>query len=330
MKRVLELTCLMLLVMALLLGCGSISEPVPSATPTPTPAPLPTMNYVGIKVYDPVYIGIEKGFFKEAGVDLKLIDLVAGGPTGIQAVAGGSADAGISSYMAIINARAAGLPIVAVTDAQSAIGKQALEEFFVRNDSGIKSVKDLKGKKIAVNLIKSSFYYTWLMALEKEGMTEKDVEFVLLPFDQQEIALAEKRVDAIGLMQPYVLRAKESKDYSVLFTALDVFGAKQFSCLFVNSVWAKSNEVAANAFVAGVTKSIAWAEANQADAKPLISKYSKVDIKYIEDYHWQANGAVILPDAQYWLDYMKGRKDMTAEWLNVEDFATNKYNKAVK
>ena len=284
------------------------------------------IRYIALKVYDPVFIAQEKGFLSKHGVTLEITDLVTAGPTALQAISGGTADACHSSYMAIIAARAQGLPIIAVTDLQSAIGSQALEEFFVRKDSGIYSVADLKGKTIAINLVKSSFHYTWLMALEKAGLSETDVNFIILPFEQQELALANSRVDAIGLMQPYVLHAKENKDLKVLYTALDVFGQKQFAAHVMNRIWAENNPSLARGFVAAVVEAVAWIEANQQEAKTIIGKYTGIAPEYIEDYSYQKNAAIITADAQYWLDYMLGHGDITAKWLTVGDFATNKYN----
>lgn len=288
------------------------------------------VRYVGFKVYDPVYVAQDKGFFKKNGVDVEIASTVAAGPTGIQTVAGGSAEACLSSYMAIINARAAGLPVTAVSDIQSAIGDQALEEFFVRNDSGIKSIQDLKGKRIAVNLMKSSFHYTLLMALDNAGIKADEVEWVLLPFDQQELALENNKVDLIGLMPPYVEHAKENKEFTKLFNALDVFGEKQFCTHLVNDVWAKYNPETAEGFVTAIAEAINWIENNQEEAKEIVSKYTGIDSKYITDYHFQENGQVVTKDAQYWLDYMIKTKEIGVTWLKVDDFATNKYNKLLK
>ena len=285
-----------------------------------------TVRYIGFKIYDPVYIAIEKGIFNKHGVSVELIDMIAAGPTALQAVSGGSAETCNSSYMATINARAQGLPVIAVTDLQSAIGRQALEEFFVRKDSGINSVADLKGKTIAINVVKGSFHYTWLMALRLAGLNETDVNFIVLPFDQQEIALSNSRVDAIGLMQPYVLHAKRNSDLRIIYTALDIFGPKQFATHVLNRIWAENNPNQAKGFVAAIVEAVAWIQANQNEAKKIISKYTGVSPDLIEDYYYQENASINTTDAQYWLDYMRGRKEISAEWLRVDDFATNKYN----
>lgn len=292
-----------------------------------------TLRYVDFKVYDPVYVAIDKGFFASRNLEVTLIGSgTLAGPTGIQAISAGSADAGLSSLPAIINANAAGLPILGTTDIQSALPEQPLETYFVRADSPIKSVKDLTGTKFAVNLIKSSFHYTALMALDQNGIDEKAVNFVLLPFDQQAAALANKQVDVIGLMEPYASQAKAvyGDQFRELFNAIDIFGTKQFTTHFVNRVWAKDHTAEVRAFVDGIVEAIAWIEANEDAAKPIIAKYTGVDAKYIPAYHFQKNGAVIQADVQYWLDLMLKRGDITAKWLQADQIASNLYNSAVK
>ena len=288
-----------------------------------------TMKYVGLKVYDPVYVAKDKGFFDEVGLDIEIVDTVAGGATAVQMVSSGDVQGALLSTMAIINARSAGLPVIGVTDIQSAFDDSPLEEFFVRKDSGIEKVEDLKGKKIAINLVKSSFHYTWLMALENAGMNVEDVTFINLPFSEQQAALERGDVDAIGLMQPYTKSARDSEDLKLLFDATDIFGEKQFCEIFINSVWADNNEETAKKFVAGIVKAIGWIENNQDEAKQIISKYTGIEVDRIDDYRFQENGVVVESDAEYWLEYMK-RTEGAADWLTVEDIVTNKYNPNVK
>lgn len=284
------------------------------------------LRYIGFKIYDPVYIAKEKGFFEKRSADVEIIELIAGGPTALQAITGGSAEACVSSYMAVINARAQGLPVMAISDIQSSIGDQPLEEFFVRKDSGIRSIADLRGRKIAVNLVKSSFHYTWLMALADAGMGETDVEIVILPFDQQGLALSNSHVDAIGVMQPYSGHARRNPEFKTLFTALDIFGERQFCAHVINSGWAEKNPVQVTNFVAAIADATTWIEANQSEAKAIMVKYTGIPAESIDDYHFQKNAAIIENDAQYWLDYMRSTGEVTADWLTVRDFATNRYN----
>ena len=308
------LAIMMCLILALsFVGCGK--------------ADTGTFKYVGLKVYDPVYVAVEKGFFD--GLEVEIVDTVAGGATAVQMVSSGDVQGALLSTMALINARSSGLPVVGVADIQSAFSGSPLEEFYVRADSGIKSIEDLKGKKIAINLVKSSFHYTWLMALEDAGMSADDVTFVNLSFDKQQSALERGDVDAIGLMQPYTKKARESENLEMLFDAVNVFGERQFCEIFINSVWAENNVADAEKFVAGIVKACKWIEENQDEAKQIISKYTGIDVQYIDDYEFQENAMVVESDAEYWLEYMK-RVEGSADYLKVDDIVTNKYNKEVK
>ena len=302
------------LVMTMLTGCANNDEGESS-----------TIKYVGLKVYDPVYVAEEKGFFDKYGINVEIVDTVAGGATAVQMVSSGDVQGALLSTMAICNARGNGLPIIGVADIQSAFNDTPLEEFYVRADSGINNVEDLKGKTIAINLTKSSFHYTWLMALENAGLKPEDVTFVNLPFDQQKSALERGDVDAIGLMQPYSTMARTDEDLKMLFDATDVFGEKQFCEIIVNSVWAENNPDDAEKFVTAIADASEWIENNQDEAKAIISKYTGVDVEYIDDYDFQDNAKVIESDAEYWLDYMK-RTEGVADWVTVDDIVTNKYN----
>lgn len=285
------------------------------------------VKYVGLKVYDPVYVAIEKGFFD--GITVELADTVAGGATAVEMVASGDVQGCLLSNMAICNAVNSGLPVIAVADIQSAFKEAPLEEFYVKADSNINSVSDLKGKKIAINLVKSSFHYTWLIELEKAGMSEDDVTFVNLPFAEQKEALERGEVDAIGLMQPYSGMARSDSNLRQLYNAVDSFGERQFCEILLNTDWAKTHEKEATAFVGGISKAADWIADNQGEAKEIISKYTGIDKNYIDDYYFQPNAMVNMDDAQYWLEYMQEHEGVS-DTVKVENVATNKYNRGAK
>ena len=287
------------------------------------------VKYVGLKVYDPVYIAMDKGMFADENIEVEIVDTVAGGATAVEMVSSGDVQGALLSTMALINAKSAGLPVIGVADIQSSFNQAPLEQFFVRSDSGIKEIKDLKGKNIAINLVKSSFHYTWIMALHDAGMTEDDVNFVQLPFSEQLEALKRGDVDAIGLMSPYIKSAEETAGVEELYNACDVFGERQFCEIFLNETWADKNADKAERFVSALVKAEKWAMNNQNEAKQIISKYTGIDADMINDYVFQDNAMCVEEDCEFWLDYMK-KNEGAKESLQVKDIVTNKFNKAVK
>lgn len=306
---------LFVLLLLALVGCAAPVKPVP------------TVRYVNFKVYDPIYVAIEKGFFTKRGVNVEILGDVLGGPTAIQAVASGAADAGLSSVPALINANAAGLPVQGVVDVQTTLENQHLQRWFVRKDSPIQSLADVSGKTYAINLWKSSFHYTSLLALNHAGVKEADVNFVLLSFADQIPALINGEIDVAGLMVPYqgYLLQQYGDQVREIQNDYDLFGEKHISLIFVNRVWAEYNPDAALRFTLGIRDAIDWIEGNQEEAAAIIGRYTGIDASAVGEYHFTPHGNIRTKDVAFWLAYLRDRGDVTADWLTPEQVATNQY-----
>ncbi|RRR66078.1 MAG: ABC transporter substrate-binding protein [Candidatus Viridilinea halotolerans] len=304
----------LILIIALLASCSS------------APATPQTMRYIGLKVYDPVYIAQARGLFAQHGVEVELLNLVAGGPTALQAIAAGQAEAGLSSIPAIINANQAGLPLLGVADIQSVLPNQALKHWYVRSDSSIHNLSDLRGKKIAINLIRSSFDYSLDLILEQAGLERSAVEVVLLPFDQQGTALLSGHVDMIGLLAPYTgqLEAQAGAQVRVLLDGHAVFGPqRQISQIVVNREWAEAQPETARRFVAALREAADWASAHPAEARPIIAAATGVDTAAIPAYQFAPGGRVSLEDAAWWMEVLRRRGDLTSPTLTAAQLARN-------
>lgn len=139
-------------------------------------------------------IAIEKGWFKEEGVDVKFewFDYVAS----MDAFAAGKLDAvGMTNGDALVTGSTGAKSVMILMNDYSngndmVIGKP-----------GINSIKDLKGKKVGVEIGFVS-HLLLLNALEKNGMTEADVELVNAPTNETPQVLASGEVDAIVAWQP--------------------------------------------------------------------------------------------------------------------------------
>ena len=139
-------------------------------------------------------IAIEKKMFEKEGVDVQFewFDYVAS----MDAFAAGQLDA-----VSMTNGDAL---VTGSTGAQSVM--ILVNDYSDGNDMiigapGIESIKDLKGKKIGVE-IGFVDHLLLLKGLEKAGMTEADVELVNVPTNETPQVLASGQVDAIGAWQP--------------------------------------------------------------------------------------------------------------------------------
>jgi NitT/TauT family transport system substrate-binding protein len=139
-------------------------------------------------------VAVDKGWFKEAGVDVSFewFDYVAS----MDAFAAGQLDA-----VSMTNGDAL---VTGATGAKSVM--ILMNDYSNGNDMvigapGIGSVKDLKGKKVGVE-VGFVGHLLLLNALEKSGLTEADGELVNVPTNETPQVLASGEVDAIVAWQP--------------------------------------------------------------------------------------------------------------------------------
>lgn len=127
------------------------------------------------------------------------------------------------------------------------------EALVVRNGSGINSLADLKGKKLAAAPV-STDHYQLLALLKTLGLTEKDVQVLAIP--QPEIVAAYNRGDIEGgfVWDPALTELK--KNGKVLVTSKDVAekGAPTFSAWVATSAFAKENPEFLTKFSSVITK----------------------------------------------------------------------------
>jgi len=159
-------------------------------------------------------VGIEKGWFKEAGVDVKFewFDYVAS----MDAFAAGQLDA--------VTMTNGDTLVTGATGAKSVM--MLINDYSNGNDMvvggpGVGSVKELKGKKVGVE-IGFVGHLLLLDALKQNGMTEADVELVNVPTNETPQVLASGDVDAIVAWQPNSgMALKQVPGSKAIFTSAD-------------------------------------------------------------------------------------------------------------
>ena len=130
----------------------------------------------------PVFIALEKGWFKEAGLDLAIKDFTAAAQPPL-AVVSGDADFGMTAFTAGFYNLAAkgGLKVIAAQSAEKP--GYPLVAIAVTNaawDAGVRTVKDLAGKRIAMTTAGSSMHYSIEIVARKHGVDTKTITMMPL------------------------------------------------------------------------------------------------------------------------------------------------------
>lgn len=162
-------------------------------------------------------VAIQKGWFKEAGVDVKF-DWFEYVPS-MEAFAAGKIDAVCMTNGDALVTGATGAPSKAILINDYSNGND-----MVIAQPGVKTLKDLKGKKIGVE-IGFVDHLLLLKGLEANGMKESDVELVNIPTSETPKALASGDVAAIAAWQPNSGQAlKAVPGSTAIYSSADVPG----------------------------------------------------------------------------------------------------------
>jgi sulfonate transport system substrate-binding protein len=128
------------------------------------------------------------------------------GPALLEGVKAGEVDFAHSGDAPPIFAQAAGAPLLYIGHEPAAPNGEAI---IVPRDSPIKTVAELKGKKIALNK-GSNVHYFLVRALDKAGLKFTDVELVYLPPTGGRAAFEKGDIDAWVIWEPYRTAAEMS------------------------------------------------------------------------------------------------------------------------
>ncbi len=130
----------------------------------------------------------------------------------------------------------------------------------VQKGSSIWSVRDLKGKRVAVPNRFSNQYLLLLKALAAEGMSLKDVEMVEMPPPDMPASLYSKAVDAVTSGEPFMAQTEMDGYGRVLYQAKDIW-PNFISCVLVVSQKAIDEHPQwVQQLVNGIAKSGLWLE----------------------------------------------------------------------
>jgi len=170
--------------------------------------------------YLPLTVAEQKGFFKDEGLDVEIVDF-AGGARALQAVVGGSADVVSGAFEHNINMQAKGQPMRAFVLQGRA--PQIVLAVSTKTMPNYKAVADLKGKKIGVTAPGSSTNIMANFVLAKNGLKPADVSFVGVGASQGAVAaLRSGQIDAISNLDPVMTILARSNDIKIVSDTRDV------------------------------------------------------------------------------------------------------------
>ena len=223
----------------------------------------------------PMYIAIENGYFEDEGLDVEQVTVDAAHVS--EAIGADQVDVGMGLIGKLLQPLENGLPIKFTTGLHTGCTK-----LLVPGDSDIKSITDLKGKKIGVPGLADAATVVSKRSLSAAGIgvTEQNMEVEFSVYSRNDLpqALENGAVDAIALGDPTASIAEEQYGLTALIdTATDPEYKDEYCCAaFVTSKLAAENPAAAAAFTRAVQKASQWVQENPDETAKII-----VDKQYV-------------------------------------------------
>jgi NitT/TauT family transport system substrate-binding protein len=159
------------------------------------------------------FVAQEKGFFKDEGLDVQTKSFSAPGD-GLAPLIAGNLDAHLStadSVLTVLDKAPGQLKVVYLTDTSA--GADAI---LARKE--IANIKGMKGKKVAATLGQCN-QLLLEKALEKAGLTDKDIELVNMNPDDAGAAFAAGKVDVAVTWEPWITKISGEKKGHVIFSS---------------------------------------------------------------------------------------------------------------
>ncbi|MCM2340887.1 ABC transporter substrate-binding protein [Rhodoferax sp.] len=272
----------------------------------PTTMKLGTVVWIG---YGPFYVAEALDLYKK--YNLKVSLQVFNDPALIpSAIASGAIDGGHLTYDQVVGQVASGNAQKVVMPIDYSNGGDAIVA-----DSSIKTVKDLKGKKVGFNpLSPSDFLLSY--ALKTNGMTDKDIVPVSMTPEAVPAAMASGQLPIGVTYEPslsQILGQGGGKKFKVVFSSKNAPGLIADVMVFDDKV-IKAKPAEITGIIKAYLDGVAYMKAKPDESAKIIGKFMGVSAKEVKE---QLAGVYTIPLAEMPKAFMKA-KETTSYYASGE------------
>jgi sulfonate transport system substrate-binding protein len=194
----------------------------------------------------------------------------AGSNRALEFLAADAVDFGSTAGLAAVLSRANGNPIKTVF----VYSRPEWTALAVHKDSPIKTLADLKGKRIAATKGTDPFLFT-LRSLQVAGLSKADVELVHLQHADGRVALEQKRVDAWAGLDPLLAASELEAGTRIIYRNVNF---NTYGFLNTTEKFAKQYPEAVERTVRLYERARVWIQKNPAEAAELLATEAKISL----------------------------------------------------
>jgi NitT/TauT family transport system substrate-binding protein len=252
---------------------GAAAKPAASAAPAASGALRIRVGYASLTGNSaPIYIAEDAGIFAKNGLN-ETSTLVSSSPKTIQALVAGDIDYAIVGSSATVQADLGGADLSMIATAAPGLA------FRIFGKPPIKTVADLKGKRIAESAIGTDPDFALRLALPRYNLPYSDVQIVQLPDGGDPARLAAIQAgsaDAAILTGGNFGKAEQLGLNLVLDIGKENITYEQ-ATVATNRKWVAAHPEETARFLKSFTQAIQFMQANRDKTLPILQKYMKND-----------------------------------------------------
>ena len=220
----------------------------------------------------PFFIALEERLFQKHGLDVVPV-FFGGSPLINAAIMAGEFPIGLTGGAGIISSQLAGADLTVIGSYLQVLTIDGMAK------PEIKSINDLKGKKVAVSRIGASTYFAGLSMLDSRGMKPTDVVFIQAGgVGESFAALVNGVVDAAMIGYPFGLKAKQA-GFQILFRPPDTeYGLYPNATVAARESWLKEprNRKIAVTFLRAMNEGLHLAKTDAVASKKALRRFTRV------------------------------------------------------
>jgi len=285
-----------------------------------------TVTHFGAQFYGaPYVVAKEKGFFKEAGVDITGFLTSTGGGTSVRNTLASDLPYGEVALAAAIEAIRSGQPLKIVNGGVESIGDTV---WIAKADSPLTGIKDLVGKRVGFTAPGSVSNMLLLLSLKQAGVDPKSVQMVPAGGIGANLsAVLTGALDAAFTGEP--VWTQERDKLKAVFWPKDLLGPDMTQTVgVVTEEFIKSHPDTIRAIIAGRAKGVAYVYAHPDEAADMTAKAYNMDpqlvrgvFQHFKELRWWGQGDLHYKAMDRMADGLRivGKLDKAVDWSSIVD-----------
>ncbi len=237
-----------------------------------------------------IFVALEKGFFEQAGLNIKLIEYPSGKRALNEGLLSGRTDIAVCADVPLVDAALKGSRFKIFSTVFYA---DNVNRIIARRDAGISRPEDLINKRVATQYASAVHFFLSQFMLAK-NIEAQAFQTLYMKAEELPKALAEGRIDAFSMREPYISRARELLGNNhIIFSAPGVY--RQFEALVASDRLVRQQPKVLNRYLEAVLRAEEFVRREPQQAHAIIARKLGVDAAAVAAI-WPETGLLVSLD----------------------------------